>query len=242
MGPSVDWQRCDTVRDRVERADCGARTRHRAVASCSFKEVAVVALVDHVAPRAVHGSRIHPGLECHRGRQIQRWRVDDIDDGVRAVEAQRVGVLPSSRPGRILDGAEVSSSRGIQHLRSATLIERVRGHQVGHCRQGRDARSVGIGSEERRGVGRTNDVAVGGIRRQPGRTERGPGHSGQLHKCRAAHAVHCSTRYPVTPTLSVAGAHESSTRVPLAAVAVNSPGADGGSTSGPGVVAADTFE
>ena len=42
---------------------------------------------------------------------------------------------------------------------------------------------------------------------------------------------HRSTRYPATPTLSVAAPHERSISVPLTAAAVIVPGADGGSVS-----------
>ena len=42
---------------------------------------------------------------------------------------------------------------------------------------------------------------------------------------------HRSTRYPATPTLSVAAPHDRSISVPLTAAAVIVPGADGGSVS-----------
>ena len=51
-----------------------------------------------------------------------------------------------------------------------------------------------------------------------------------------------STRYPVTPTLSVAGNQPTLICVPLTAVAVKVPGADGGSESCICVVALATFE
>ena len=127
--PDIGRQLGCTERVGVRAARDQPRVRPRRVArGCRQVEV-VVALVDHVAPLGVDRRRVHPRLQRHPTRQMQRRGVGDRHQRAGAVELQRPAVLARRRPRRIGDRAVVPVPRRIGHGRPRPLIKPIRRHQ-----------------------------------------------------------------------------------------------------------------
>ena len=167
MRPRVRRQRAPRIHVRVRTTKRATPRRPPTIERRALQVVVVVPLVDHVAPPIRRRRRIHPRLQRHRTREMQRRRISHIHPRIAPVENKRTPKLPRRRPRRPHNRPHIPTPRRIPHRQPRPLIKPPRPNQPRRGRLGRRGRGVRVRAGVAGRVTGANPVAVARSRREP---------------------------------------------------------------------------